>query len=54
MSRVERHPGTFGLKRPVRSVSMGQAWADALLVVEGHRFYQNVDRLHQIRGVSYE
>lgn len=31
MSRVERHPGTFGLKRPVRSVSMGQAWADALL-----------------------
>jgi len=31
MSRVERHPGTFGVQRPNRSVSVGQAWADALL-----------------------
>ena len=31
MSRVERHPGTFGVRRPNRSVSVGQAWADALL-----------------------
>ena len=31
MAQVERHPGTFGLRRPDRSVSVGQAWAEALL-----------------------